>query len=98
MPQYRAIAGGGLARARLAGPDRALCGGICLGSDLVTRFERLGPELQRYDVFLDALSENARAQLCWRTAERVYGGNRGRAGRLALLSIPAWPGAQTADS
>ncbi|MDO8671885.1 MAG: amidohydrolase family protein, partial [Dehalococcoidia bacterium] len=24
---------------------------ICLGSDLVTRFERLGPELQRYDVF-----------------------------------------------
>ena len=29
-------------------------GGICLGSDLVTRFERLGPELQRYDVFLDA--------------------------------------------
>lgn len=47
---------------------------ICLGSDLVTRFERLGPELQRYDVFLDELSEGARANVCWRTAERVYGG------------------------
>jgi hypothetical protein len=46
---------------------------ICLGSDLVTRFERLGPELQRYDVFLDCLSEEARANLCWRTAERLYG-------------------------
>ncbi|MGZ9410401.1 MAG: amidohydrolase family protein, partial [Methylocystis sp.] len=29
---------------------------ICLGSDLVAKFERLGPELQRYDVFLDELS------------------------------------------
>ncbi|MBU0611691.1 MAG: amidohydrolase [Armatimonadetes bacterium] len=46
---------------------------ICLGSDLVTRFERLGPELQRYDVFLDQLSEEARANVCWNTAERVYG-------------------------
>jgi hypothetical protein len=47
---------------------------ICLGSDLVTRFERLGPELQRYDLFLDQLSETARANVCWKTAERVYGG------------------------
>jgi len=46
---------------------------ICLGSDLVTKFERLGPELQRYDVFLDELSETARANVCWNTAERVYG-------------------------
>jgi len=46
---------------------------ICLGSDLVTRFERLGPEMQRYDVFLDQLSEEARANVCWHTAERVYG-------------------------
>lgn len=51
---------------------------ICLGSDLVTRFERLGPELQRYDVFLDRLSETARANVCWHTAERVYGGNKGK--------------------
>ncbi|NLO05099.1 MAG: amidohydrolase [candidate division WS1 bacterium] len=49
---------------------------ICLGSDLVTRFERLGPELHRYDVFLDQLSEEARANLCRDTADRVYGGNR----------------------
>lgn len=51
---------------------------ICLGSDLVTRFERMGPELHRYDVFLDELSEEARANLCWRTAERVYGANKGK--------------------
>lgn len=49
---------------------------ICLGSDLVTRFERLGPEMQRYDVFLDELSEEARANVCWNTAEKVYGGGR----------------------
>jgi hypothetical protein len=51
---------------------------ICLGSDLVTRFERLGPELHRYDVFLDQLSERARANVCWHTADRVYGGNKGK--------------------
>ena len=51
---------------------------ICLGSDMVTRFERVGPELQRYDVFLDQLSETARANLCWNTAERLYGRNKGR--------------------
>jgi len=49
---------------------------ICLGSDLVTKFERLGPELQRYDVFLDKLSEKARANICSHTAERVYGNNK----------------------
>ena len=51
---------------------------ICLGSDLVTKFERMGPELARYDVFLDELSEPARANICWHTAERVYGGNKGK--------------------
>ncbi len=56
---------------------------ICLGSDLVTRFERLGPELHRYDVFLDQLSETARANICWHTAERVYGGNKGKVQRTA---------------
>jgi hypothetical protein len=50
---------------------------ICLGSDLVTKFERLGPELQRYDVFLDQLSETARANVCWNTAEWVYGRKKG---------------------
>ena len=45
---------------------------ICLGSDLVTKFERLGPELHRYDVFLDQLSDTARANICWHTPERVY--------------------------
>jgi hypothetical protein len=63
---------------------------ICLGSDLVTRFERLGPELQRYDVFLDQLSENARADLCWRTAERVYGGNKNRLVQPPVIQAPDW--------
>jgi hypothetical protein len=52
---------------------------ICLGSDLVTRFERLGPELQRYDSFLDALSEQARQNVCTATAERIYGSRAVRA-------------------
>lgn len=63
---------------------------ICLGSDLVTRFERMGPELQRYDVFLDALSEGARADLCWRTAEKLYGGNKGRLARPKAMEAPEW--------
>ncbi len=46
---------------------------ICLGSDLVTKFERMGPEMHRYDVFLDELSEEARANVCRLTAQRVYG-------------------------
>jgi hypothetical protein len=63
---------------------------ICLGSDLVTRFERLGPELQRYDVFLDQLSDDARADLCWRTAERVYGGNKNRLAQPPAIQAPDW--------
>ncbi len=63
---------------------------ICLGSDLVARFERLGPELQRYDVFLDQLSETARANLCWRSAERIYGGNKGKVARGAPRVVPEW--------
>jgi len=68
---------------------------ICLGSDLVTRFERLGPELQRYDVFLDQLSETARANLCWHTAERIYGGNKGKVAALQRRTPPAWERVQT---
>lgn len=66
---------------------------ICLGSDLVTRFERLGPELQRYDVFLACLSEEARANVCWRTAERIYGGNKGKVRAGARRSVPSWEAA-----
>jgi hypothetical protein len=56
---------------------------ICLGSDLVCSFERLGPELQRYDVFLDELTCRARENICWHTAERLYGGNKGKVKRRA---------------
>jgi hypothetical protein len=55
----------------------------------VTRFERLGPELQRYDIFLDQLSEDARANLCWHTAEKLYGGNKGRV-KERTITIPEW--------
>ena len=63
---------------------------ICLGSDLVTKFERLGPELQRYDVFLDQLSEKARADLCWLTADDIYGGTKNRVSTRKPIQIPAW--------
>lgn len=45
---------------------------FCLGSDLVTRFERLGIELSRYDVFLDTLSPEACSNVCVKTAEGLY--------------------------
>lgn len=45
---------------------------ICLGSDLVTRFERMGLELSRYEVFLDELSPKARYDVCRNTAEKIY--------------------------
>ncbi len=63
---------------------------ICLGSDLVTHFERLGPELQRYDVFLDQLSQAARDDLCRNTAEGLYGGNKGRVAAQPLSAVPEW--------
>jgi len=46
---------------------------ICLGSDLVTRFERLGPEMQRFDPLLDALSEETRRKITIDNAERLWG-------------------------
>ena len=57
---------------------------------LVTKFERLGPELQRYDVFLDELSETARANVCYLRAERIYGDNKGKIARVTPRPIPAW--------
>ena len=57
---------------------------------MVTKFERIGPELQRYDVFLDQLSETARANLCWRTAETIYGGNKGKVKAENRLKVPDW--------
>ena len=63
---------------------------ICLGSDMVTKFERIGPELHRYDVFLDQLSETARANLCWNTAERLYGSRKNTVKLGSGAQIPAW--------
>ena len=63
---------------------------ICRGSDLVTKFEGLGPELQRYDVFLDQLSETARENLCWKTVERIYGDNKGKVEHVKRRVAPEW--------
>jgi hypothetical protein len=63
---------------------------ICLGSDMVTKFERVAPELQRYDVFLDQLSETARANLCWNTAERIYGDKKRRVQLDQRPTVPDW--------
>ena len=60
---------------------------ICLGSDLVNAFEHLGPTLERYDPFLDRLSEEARANICWRTAEQLYGQDKRAA---EPRHIPVW--------
>lgn len=54
---------------------------ITLGSDMVTRFERIGPELHRYDAFLRELSERTRRLLCSGNAERIFEGSaRGATG------------------
>ena len=64
---------------------------ILLGSDLVAKFERLGPELQRYDAFLDKLSEQARENLCWRTAERLYESRKRACRRIPEVTDPQEP-------
>ncbi len=63
---------------------------ILLGSDLVNKFERFGPEMQRYDPFLDNLTESTRIAICNDNAERIY-----RMDSKALLDaerprLPAW--------
>jgi hypothetical protein len=50
----------------------------------------MGPELQRYDVFLDQLSEKAHRDLCWRTAERLSGGNKGQVKAEKVVQVPDW--------
>jgi len=40
--------------------------------DVVNRFEYLPATIQKYDVFLDALSESARENVVWKTAFRLY--------------------------
>ena len=46
---------------------------MCIGSDTINAYERLGVTLQRYDTFLDALSPEARENLCINTARTIYG-------------------------
>ena len=59
---------------------------ICLGSDMVARFERIGPELHRYDPFLAELTEDARQAVGWRNAERILRRSFRRLGNAAAVA------------
>lgn len=45
---------------------------ICIGTDVVNKFEFLAPTIQKYDVFLDALSETAAKNLAFDTAFNLF--------------------------
>jgi len=46
---------------------------ICIGTDVVNKFEFLPQTIQRYDNFLDQLSSKARHDLAYATADKLYG-------------------------
>lgn len=46
---------------------------ICIGTDVVNKFEKLPITIERYDVFLDALSEKAAKNLAFDTAYNLFG-------------------------
>ena len=46
---------------------------LCIGSDVVRKFQQLPYTMQRYDVFLDSLSEKARKDIAFDTAHKLYG-------------------------
>jgi len=45
---------------------------ICIGTDVVNKFQYLPVTIQKYDVFLDRLSEKARKDLAFDTAYKLY--------------------------
>ncbi|MBN1797945.1 MAG: amidohydrolase family protein [Spirochaetales bacterium] len=45
---------------------------ICIGTDVVDKFEYLSPQIQKYDVFMDRLSEKARQDIAFDTAYKLY--------------------------
>lgn len=45
---------------------------ICIGTDVVNKFEYLPPQIQKYDIFLKALSDKARENLAFKTAFKLY--------------------------
>mgnify|MGYP000576742654 CR=1 FL=1 len=49
---------------------------LCFGELQTPHHLIIVPISEQVDVFLDQLSETARANVCWHTAERVYGGNK----------------------
>jgi hypothetical protein len=63
---------------------------IALGSDLVTKFERLGPEMQRHDPFLESLTEPTRRAICRENAERMYRAACDVDRETSLPRLPPW--------
>ena len=51
---------------------------ILIGSDVIGNFEKMGIINSRFNPFLEALSENARQDLCVRNAERLWGDTQNR--------------------
>jgi hypothetical protein len=46
---------------------------LCIGTDVVNKFEFLAPTIHKYDLLLDLLGEEARENLMKRTALKLYG-------------------------
>jgi hypothetical protein len=46
---------------------------LCIGTDVVNKFEFLAPTIHKYDLLLDLLGEEARENLIKRTAFKLYG-------------------------
>ena len=46
---------------------------ICIGTDVVNRFESLPATIHKYDVFLDQLGNKAKRNLAFDTAKKLYG-------------------------
>ncbi|NJL51312.1 MAG: hypothetical protein HC930_02180 [Hydrococcus sp. SU_1_0] len=46
---------------------------ICIGTDIVNKFAAMPATIQKYDVFLDTLSEGAAKNLAFDTAYKLFG-------------------------
>jgi len=45
---------------------------ICIGTDVVNKFEYIPHTIQKYDTLLDALSNTARQNIAYNTAYRLF--------------------------
>lgn len=63
---------------------------IFLWSDVIGNFHRLGVTNERFDTFLDTLSEQTRKNICLENAIRLYGSAKNRVEQGKKLSLPDW--------